>query len=57
MAKLELSQRQIVFILIALKKYEKALLEAEEDDDSGAVEDLLMVQHLQKIFAHAKEME
>jgi hypothetical protein len=57
MAKLELSQRQIVFILIAIKKYEKALLEAEEDDDSGALEDLLMVQHLQKIFAHAKEME
>jgi hypothetical protein len=55
MANIELSKRQLSYVILALNKYEAELLDSEEEDMGDEVDDLLMVQDLKTIFKREKE--
>lgn len=46
MHRLDLGDRQLTYLLIALRHYEQALMENEEEELGDALDDLLMVQDL-----------
>ncbi|CAH0173554.1 hypothetical protein SRABI118_01055 [Massilia sp. Bi118] len=48
MKTLDLTDKEISYLILSLKRHEKALLEAEQEDMEDSVTDLLFVQGLQK---------
>jgi len=54
MTKLELSDRETTYLLVALRKYEESLLAAEDEEAGDSIADLLVVQALRKKVNEAK---
>ncbi|MBS4053096.1 MAG: hypothetical protein KGZ69_18110 [Methylomonas sp.] len=55
MATLEFTDREMTYLLVALRKYEEILLALEDDEAGDSVSDLLIVQALRKKFKAAKD--
>ncbi|HEY0684005.1 MAG TPA: hypothetical protein VGD45_16865 [Steroidobacter sp.] len=55
MKAIELSEKEITYTLIALRRYEKALLEQDDEEMGDTLTDLLMVQSLIKKLSAAKQ--
>ena len=54
MTKLELSDRETTYLLVALRKYEESLLVIEDEEAGDSITDLLVVQALRKKVNEAK---
>lgn len=48
MRPIELSDHELAYLLLALRKFEESLMTVSEDDDGDSINDLLMVQSLRK---------
>lgn len=55
MTKIELSKRQLAYVILALNKYETELLESGNEDMEDELDDLLMIQDLKALFKKEKE--
>lgn len=47
MIKIEFSNKELTYLLLALKKYERELLSTDDEDMEDSVNDLLIIQGLQ----------
>jgi hypothetical protein len=54
MTELEFTDRELTYLLVALRKYEESLLALEDDEAGDSVSDLLIVQALRKKVKAAK---
>ena len=54
MTKLEFSDQEATYLLVALRKYEEALMASEDDEVGDSVNDLLVIQALRKKIKDAK---
>lgn len=54
MTKLEFTDREMTYLLVALRKYEESLLASEDEEAGDSVPDLLIVQALRKKLKAAK---
>ena len=55
MFKLEFNDREMAYLLVALRKYEEALLASDEEEAGDAVTDLLVIQALRRKIKEAKD--
>jgi len=55
MKPLELSDSEVAYVLLALRKLEEALLTVSEDDEGDSINDLLIVQSLRRKIKTARE--
>lgn len=55
MINVELSGKELIYLLLSLQKYEQALLEQEGEDMENAAADLIFVQSLSLKLKAAKE--
>jgi hypothetical protein len=55
MYKLEFNDREMAYLLVALRKHEEALLASEEEEAGDAVTDLLVIQALRRKIKEAKD--
>jgi hypothetical protein len=55
MINVELSAKELAYLLLSLRKYEQALLEQEGEDMEDAAMDLIFVQSLSAKLKAAKE--
>lgn len=54
MTKLEFTDREMTYLLVALRKYEESFLASEDEEAGDSVPDLLIVQALRKKLKAAK---
>lgn len=55
MKTLDLTDKELTYLLLALKRYEDELLSREEEDMEDATTDLIFVQSLRKKVAAAEQ--
>ena len=55
MATLDFSDREMAYLLVALRKHEEALLASEDEEAGDTVTDLLVVQALRGKIKEAKD--
>lgn len=55
MKNLELTEREITYLLLSLKKYEAQLLESSDEDMEDTATDLIFIQSLQEKLKQLQE--